>query len=108
MDRRVLITGLFGVAGAAALAAALPPQAKALSGLPPKDSLNQSNVLPDLEELANPEDIEGPEEGVQLAQYYRRRRRRRRRWRWRRYCRRYWWGGGFRRRCWRRRVWYWI
>lgn len=111
MDRRILLKGLFGVAGAGALAVVLPPEAEALPGLPPApgDPKSGSNVLPNLEELqAGPEDGEAPEEGVQLAQYYyRRRRRRRRRWRWRNYCRRWWNGYRYRRRCRRRRVWYW-
>jgi hypothetical protein len=109
MDRRLLLKGLFGVAGAGALAVILPPQAEALMGHP-DDLAAGSNVLPNLEELKEaPDDGEAPVlgEGVEPASH-RRRRRRRRRWRWRRHCRRYWWHGYYRRRCRRRRVFFWI
>ncbi len=120
MDRRLFVTGLFGVAGAAALTAVVPPGAKALAGVPANDAADQASVLPNLEELKVPAD-EGeettPETGEQLAQmyyrrrrrpmYYRRRRRRRIR-RWRNYCRRRWWHGRWRRRCYRRPFWIWI
>jgi hypothetical protein len=116
MDRRVLLAGLFGVAGTAALAVVLPPHAEALAGVPTDDPAPGSNVLPNLEDLeADPDQVEkvAPDEGEQLAWHYgyphgRRRRRRRRRWRWRRYCRREWWHGYYRRRCRRRPFWVWI
>jgi hypothetical protein len=113
MDRRVLVKSLFGVAGAGALAMILPPQAEALVGLTPETPAPESSVLPDLEKLNEAaEDSEAPEEGFQLAQYYRRRRRhnrrRHRRWHWRRYCRRSYWHGHYRRRCYRRRIAFWI
>jgi hypothetical protein len=115
MDRRVLLAGLFGLAGTAALAAILPPQAEALAGIPSAGPPPGSSVLPDLEDLKTDPDDSGDtvsDEGVQLAQYYyrRRRRRRRRHWRYRNVCRRYWRHGYWRRRCHRRRfsIWIWI
>lgn len=119
MDRRVLLAGLFGVAGTAVLTTILPPQAEALVGVPPPDPASGSSVLPDLENLKTDPDDSGDaasDEGLQLAQYYRRRRRRhdrrrrRRHWRWRNVCRREWWHGYYRRRCRRRRlaIWLWI
>ena len=114
MDRRVLLAGLFGVAGTAALAAVLPPQAEALAGVPLEDPTFGSSVLPNLADLkADPDDVEKsvPDKGEQLAYHYgypHGRRRRRRRRRWRRYCRREWWHGYWRRRCRRRAFWIWI
>jgi hypothetical protein len=107
MDRRVLLAGLFGVAGTAALAAILPPQAEALAGMPVGVPPPGSSVLPNLEDLKTDPDAEETVSGVQLANH---RRRRHRRWRWRRYCRREWWHGYWRRRCRRRRfaIWIWI
>jgi hypothetical protein len=103
MDRRAFLTGLFGVAGAVALAnvADAAPIARALA-------------LPDgaepIEGLRTPDGTE-----VEQAQYWGPRRRydRRRYRRYRRYrrrrsrlvCRNYWWRGRWRRRC--RRVYYW-
>ena len=117
----MLVKSLFGVAGAGALALILPPQAEALVGLTPKVPAPDSSVLPNLEELKKgAEDGEAPEDGFQLAQYYYRRHHRYdygyghhhhhryRRWRWRRYCRRSWWHGYYRHRCYRRRVMFWI
>jgi hypothetical protein len=115
MDRRVLLAGLFGVAGTAALAAVLPLHSEALAGVPSVDPTPGSSVLPNLEDLkAGPEDTGKtvPEDGEQLAWHYGyphgRRRRRRRYRRWRRICRREWWHGYYRRRCRRRPFWVWI
>lgn len=118
MDRRVLLAGLFGVAGTAALAAILPLQAEALAGVPSGDPTPGSSVLPNLEDLKTDPDDAGkavPDEGEQLAWHngypHGRRRRRRRRYRRRRYrnvCRRYRYGGYWRRRCRRRPFWVWI
>src|SRR5688500_4124547 len=110
MDRRVLLKGLFGVAGAGALAVVLPPQAEVLAGIPSANP-PRGSVLPDFEELTGSteesDELETLEEGIEPAshRYWRRRRRRRRRRRWRRYCRRYWWHGYWRRRCRRRGFW---
>src|SRR5689334_5987452 len=98
MDRRVLVKGLFGIAGAGALALVLPPKAEALVG-PADVPAPDASVLPNLEELKDgAENGETSEEGVQLASYHHRRYRRydyrhhhhrHRGWRWRRYCRRW-------------------
>ena len=117
MDRRALVTGLFGIAGAATLAAVIPPQYEALAGVPDDDIGSGKNVLPDLEKLkADPEDIGSsptPASGEDLEEMayhygYSHRRRRRRVRRWRRHCRRYRWYGRWRRRCRRRPFWIWI
>jgi hypothetical protein len=113
MDRRLFVTGLFGVAGTAALAAIVTPQAEALAAVAGEDPVPGSSVLPNLEEL-KADSVEGgeaaEETGEKLAWHYgyphgRRRRRRRR---WRRICRRAWWRGRYRRRCRRRPVWIWL
>jgi hypothetical protein len=111
MDRRVLVKGLFGIAGAGALAVIVPRQAEALVGFPSEDFASD-NAFPELEKFsATPEGDAAPVlgDGVELASH-RHRRRRRRRWRWRNYCRREYWYGHYRRRCHRRRisVWFWI
>ena len=113
MDRRLFVTGLVGVAGAAALAAVVSPHAEALAGVLPDGPPPGARVLPNLDDLkADPDEVEtaAPDEGVQLASHRYRHYRRYRRWRWHRYCRRYWHHGYWRRRCYRRRsrVWIWI
>ena len=114
MHRRLFVTGLFGVAGAAALAAVVTPQMEALAGVPADETASGSSVLPNLEDLkADPDEVEGAagtveEAGDQLAWHYGHRHRRRRYRRWRRRCRRYWWNGHWRRRCRRHPVWIWL
>jgi arylsulfatase A-like enzyme len=116
MDRRLFVTGLFGVAGAAALAAIVTPQAAALAGVPAEETAAGSSVLPNLEDLKADSEESGDavqETGEQLAWHNgyphgRRRRRRRRHRRWRRVCRRYWYNGYYRRRCRRRPFWIWL
>jgi len=111
MDRRLFVTGLFGVAGAAALAAVVTPRAEALAGVPADETAAGSSVLPNLEDLkADPDETAGTvqEAGEQLAWHHGHRHRRRRRRRWRRYCRREFWHGYWRRRCRRRPVWIWL
>jgi hypothetical protein len=105
MDRRLLLTGLLGVAGTAGVAAVLPRQAHALTAGPlGSPALQPDSVLPDLTappaELDEAEDLNELgelDEGVQLAYHGRRRHRRVRRWR--RRCRRHWFNGHWRRRC---------
>jgi hypothetical protein len=112
MDRRLLLTGLLGVAGTAGVAAVLPRQAHALTAGPlGSPALQPDSVLPDLTappaELDEAEDLNELgelDEGVQLAYHGRRRRRRVRRWR--RRCRRHWYHGHWRRRC--RRYPHWV
>jgi hypothetical protein len=110
IDRRLLIKGLFGLAGAGALAVILPRQAEALPGLPAEEIASGSSEFPELDKFAKTLE-DGDEtvldEGIELANHKRRRRRRRRR-RWRRYCRREYWNGFYRRRCRRRPFWVWI
>lgn len=112
MDRRLLLTGLLGVAGAAGISAVLPRQALAAGPLAPAPQ--PESVLPDLsapadepeglEELGAQNEFGELEEGVQLA--HSRRRRRVRRWRnrcrWRRV------NGRWRRRCRREPYWVWL
>lgn len=116
MDRRLLLTGLLGVAGTAGIAAVLPRQAHALTAGPlGSPGLQPDTVLPDL--TVPPEELDEAEglnelgeldEGVELAHYPGRRRRRVRRWR--RRCRRRWIHGHWRRRCRREPyfVWFWF
>ena len=112
MDRRLFLTGLFGVVGTTAIASVLPRQAEVLAAVPSGDQAPLSAVLPKLDVLpeAGSPSLE-PDEGVELAWHegrpHRRRRRRRVR-RWRRVCRRYWYHGRWVRRCRRRPYWHWI
>jgi hypothetical protein len=116
MDRRLFVTGLFGAAGAAALATVIPHD-EALAKILSDDAAPDSNILPNLDELKADTDESGaplpeaPEEEKVAWHYgypHHRRRRRRRVRRWRRYCRRHWWNGHWRRRCRRRPFWVWI
>ena len=112
MDRRLLLTGLLGVAGAAVISAVLPRQAMAAGPLAPAPQ--PESVLPDLsapadeseglEELGAQNEFGELEEGVQLAHSRRRRRvrRGRNRCRWRRV------NGRWRRRCRREPYWVWL
>ncbi|AZO41007.1 MULTISPECIES: protamine-2 (modular protein) [Mesorhizobium] len=99
MDRRLLLTGMLGLAGAATVIAIARP-AIALAGIP-----NKGPGI--LDELDKPSDAildqDGPDvqDGIEPVRWYRRRRRRG----WRRVCRRYWRHGYWRRRCFRRSFW---
>lgn len=110
IDRRLLIKGLFGIAGAGALAVILPRQAEALPGFLADNPATGASEFPELEKFSQTLE-DGDEtvldEGIELANHKRRRRRRRHR-RWRRYCRREYWNGFYRRRCRRRPFWVWI
>ncbi|WP_222875675.1 protamine-2 (modular protein) [Terrihabitans soli] len=92
MDRRLFLTGLLGVAGTAALAAALPNPAGAATGDPLEDLRPpRPDDMPEWEVAEAPVD-----EGEQYAwhhghPHHHRRRRRRRYRRWRRRC---WWRYG--------------
>ena len=115
MDRRLLLTGLLGVAGAAGISAVLPRQAMAAGPLAPAPQ--PESVLPDLSAPADESEVFsdlGAEngqselnEGVELARHrWNHRRRRVRRWRnrcrWRRV------NGRWRRRCRREPYWVWL
>ena len=116
MERRLFLTGLLGVAGAAGAAAVLPRQALAAVPLGPLPQ--PKSVLPDLsapaDEAYEPDEFSGQdelgelEEGVQLAHVRRRRRVRR----WRRRCRWRWVNGHRRYRCRREPywafIWFWL
>lgn len=99
MDRRLFLTGMLSIAGAAALAGMARPDA-ALAAVP-----NARDGI--LDELDTPaaDFFEGEETQAELEPVQYRRHRRRRRRVWRRVCRRYWRRGRRRVRCYRRRVW---
>jgi len=106
MDRRLFLTGMLGLAGAAAVASVVRP-GSAEAGIP-----NSRGIL---DELDGPgEDVF--DDGAALTQvnhrhghwgHHHRPRHRRRRRVWRRVCRRYWRHGRYRVRCRRERVWVW-
>ncbi|AZO50944.1 MAG: protamine-2 (modular protein) [Mesorhizobium sp.] len=104
MDRRLFLTGMLGLAGAAAVVSAVRP-ISAVAGIPDAGS----GILDELEAQDRQAwEDDGTEADLQTVshRYWRRRRRRRRAWR--RYCRTYWRYGRLRRRCYRRRVWIWF
>lgn len=108
MDRRLFLTGMLGVAGAAAVGTLSRP-GSALAGVPE----TRGGILDALDTPATDEfgdDFTG--DGADAAELepvqYRRRRRRQRRRVWRRTCRRVWYRGRRRLRCYRRRVWIWF
>ena len=111
MERRLFLTGMLGVAGAAALASLAGPS-KAIAGIPAGNGI--------LDELDKPDnavfDGDDPAE-VELVSHHRHhhggghwrwRHRRGRRHGWRRVCRRVWRHGRWHRRCWRERFWIWL
>jgi hypothetical protein len=113
MERRLFLTGMLGVAGAAAFASLAGPS-KAIAGIPAGNGI--------LDELDKPDnavfDGEDPAE-VELVSHHRRHygghwrgrhghwggRRRGRRRGWRHVCRRFWHRGRWHRRCRRERFW---
>ncbi|AZV18264.1 MAG: protamine-2 (modular protein) [Mesorhizobium sp.] len=102
MDRRLFLTGMLGLAGAATVVAIARP-ATALAGIPDTGP----GILDELDKSSD--DILGPDgpdvqDGVEFVRHRRWHRRRRRRG-WRRVCRRYWRNGYWRRRCFRRSFW---
>jgi hypothetical protein len=120
MDRRLFVTGLLGVAATTGFAAALPRSARALTPVPIKGPIPESDdILPKLTESdASQVELDedwgldnGEDEGFQPARHRRRHRRRLVR-RWRRVCRRWKYKGHWRRRCRRRPhwvyIWFWI
>jgi len=102
MDRRLFLTGLLGLAGAATIAGVTRP-AQAMTGLP-----GGSGILDELE--ASSADLidagDGPAEVIEIDHRRHHRRRQRRRV-WRRVCRRYRRHGRWLTRCHRERVWVW-
>lgn len=106
MDRRSFLTGMFGLAGAAAIVTAVKPS-MALAGMPSRPGI--------LDELDKVDDAGGNTPDVEPVDYRDRRRhndrhrphRRRRRQEWRTVCRRYRRHGRWHRRCHRELVWVW-
>jgi hypothetical protein len=110
MDRRTFLTGVLGLAGAAAGATAVRP-VNAVAGVP-----NTGGILDELEASATDVADDGGEPKIELVDYHghhhrhghrHHHRRRHRRRVWRRVCRRYWHHGRWHRRCRRERVWVW-
>lgn len=107
MERRLFLTGMLGVAGAAALASLAGPS-KAVAGIP-----NGNGILDELDKPDQAVFEDGEDQAdLQPVQFFRHRhyrepyyRRRRRRRVWRRVCRRVRRHGYWIRRCWRERVW---
>lgn len=120
MDRRLFLTGLLGIAGAAAVGAAVRPET-AEAGVVDASGILDEIDAPVAGEIEDGE-VEGEVENVYHRRWHRPRRRpygwRRRHYRrhyrrqrrrrvWRRVCRRYWNGYRWRRSCRPRRVWIW-
>ena len=111
MERRLFLTGLLGVAGAATLASLAGPS-KAVAGIPAGNGILDELDKPDMAVFEGDDD----QTEVELVSHRRhhhggygdwrwRHRRRRRRRGWRHVCRRVWRHGRWRRRCWRERYW---
>jgi hypothetical protein len=111
MERRLFLTGMLGVAGAAALASLAGPT-KAVAGIPKGNGILDELDKPDAA-VFNEDDDPAEVELVSHRRHHHHRddwrwrhhRRRRRRHVWRRVCRSYWRHGRRHVRCWRRRVW---
>jgi len=108
MERRLFLTGMLGVAGAAAFASLAGP-GRAVAGVPQGNGILDELDKQDAAVLEGDDDVE-PEKVSHRHwhhrydgdRYYGGRRRRRG---WRRVCRRYWRHGRRHVRCWRERVW---
>lgn len=98
MDRRLFLTGLLGVAGAAAVATVVRPTPAMAAPLRP----GVLDLLDEPVDDAMAQDGDAKVEKVWHRHWHRPRRRRRI---WRRVCRRYWRNGRWRTRCTRQRVW---
>lgn len=103
MERRLFLTGMLGLAGAAALASLAGP-GKAVAGIPSGNGI--------LDQLDKPDQafVDESGDGAEVVQVSHRRghhrhHRRRPRHGWRRVCRSYWHRGRRHVRCWRTRVW---
>lgn len=107
MDRRLFLTGILGVAGAAVVMTAIPP-GQAVAGVP----TSGGGILDELEKSDAEMTVldDGAEADVELIDHrsWHRRPRHHRppgRPRWRRVCRRVYRRGRWHVRCWRERVW---
>lgn len=103
MDRRSFLTGMLGLAGAAAIITAVKPST-ALAGMPSRPGI--------LDELETVDTADGNSTDIELVNHRRDHRRHhprrpRRRQEWRTVCRRYRRHGRWYRRCHRERVWVW-
>jgi hypothetical protein len=103
MDRRLFLTGMFSLAGVAAVESLVRPVV-AYAAMPKADGIIDEIDEPTAD-VFEEEDTQAEIEKVHRRG--RRHRRRRRRREWRRHCRRHWHHGRWRRRCRRRRVWVW-
>jgi len=109
MERRLFLTGMLGVAGAAALASLAGPS-KAVAGIPSGNGIldeldKPDNAVFDGEEPADVELVSHRRHHHGYDHWRWRHRRRGRRRGWRHVCRRFWHHGRWRRRCRRERVW---
>ena len=108
MERRLFLTGMLGVAGAAALASLAGPS-KAVAGIPKGNGILDQLDKPD---MAVFEGDDQPE--VELVSHHRHHwrwrhhHRRGRRRVWRRVCRRVRRHGRWYRHCWREHIWVWL
>ncbi len=106
MDRRLFLTGILGVAGAAVMVTAMRP-GQAIAGAPAA----RGGILDELEKSDAEMTVFDGEAGAdaELIDHRPGHRRRHRPWggrpRWRRVCRRVWRRGRWHVRCWRERVW---
>ncbi|PLP57193.1 protamine-2 (modular protein) [Mesorhizobium loti] len=106
MDRRLFLTGMLGVAGAAAMVTIMRP-GEAIAGVPTA----RGGILDELEKSDAEAAVFDDETGadVELAYHRPGHRPGRRPWggrpRWRRVCRRVYRRGRWQVRCWRERVW---
>ncbi|WP_082407466.1 hypothetical protein [Mesorhizobium sp. 1M-11] len=110
MDRRLFLTGILGVAGAAVIATAIRP-GQAVAGVP----MGRGGILDELEKSDAEAAVldDGAEADVELVYHRPGHRPGRRPWRrhwggrprWRRVCRRVYRRGRWHVRCWRERVW---
>ncbi|MGX5723229.1 twin-arginine translocation signal domain-containing protein [Shinella zoogloeoides] len=103
MDRRSFLTGLLGLAGAAALASVVKPESVQAGIINPGEIGSGSGILDELE-TSEPDVVDVSHRRGHWPRHHRPHRHHRRRV-WRRVCRRVRHHGRWHRRCWRERVW---
>lgn len=107
MERRLFLTGLAGLVGAAAISSTLRP-ARAMPVMArPGDGILDELDEPG-EEFHSDSDLDSGATVEEISHRHHHRRHRRKRHTWKRVCRRVWINGRRRVRCRRRRVWTWI
>ncbi|WP_214471575.1 protamine-2 (modular protein) [Mesorhizobium sp. dw_380] len=106
MERRLFLSGMFGVAGAVAFASVAGP-GRAVAGIPQGNGILDELDKPDPAVFEGDDDVEVEQVSHRRwhRRYYHGHYGRRRRRVWRRVCRRYWRYGRRHVRCWRARVW---